>query len=287
MKVSVVVRSRNDIMTIEKTLERLRAQRLPPGWELELVNIDNQSLDGTADVVRRLNPDGVVLSWPVGEYMPGAVLNFAVGQSQGKIVLFNNADAVPDSEEYVANLMAPLLEGRADAVFGRQTPRPNARCLVRKDYERAFGDGRIASHWKHFFSLAAAGVRRSVWSKNRFREDLLYSEDIEWSWRLKKRGFRIQYVENARVEHSHNYTLRQTAKRFYNEGVADLMIFGGKPSWLRGFLLPFLGECRRDIVYLARHDAPLGAYRELWYRFVQHENFYQGRRRAAEYGWWR
>ena len=56
---------------------------------------------------------------------------------------------------------------------------------------------------------------------------------------------------DAHVEHSHNYTLRELARRFRGEGRADRAIFGDRPSLFRE-LLGAARETLRDWVYLAR-----------------------------------
>ena len=275
---SVIVRSCNDIAWIRTTLERLKTQHLPDGWRLELVTIDNASDDGTAQVLEEMNADGIRLHWPRGKYVPGKVLNAAIAHCSGEIVIFNNADSVPMTQDYLEKLAGPLARDEAEAVFARQEPRKDARPLIRKDYERAFGDGKIAAGWKHFFSLAAAGTRREVLVQEAFREDLQYSEDIEWSYRLRRHGGRIVYVAEAMVEHSHNYTLKQTAKRFYQEGVADGRIFGGECSLLRTFLLPYGRETLRDAAYLAKNGKWCQMPYESCFRLVQRWNFWRGRK---------
>ena len=78
---------------------------------------------------------------------------------------------------------------------------------------------------------------------------------------MKQQGCRIAYAEDATVEHSHNYDLKQTAKRFYNEGIADAMIFRAPCGFFGTFLLPLCRELLRDISFLFREhelaDAPL------------------------------
>ncbi|MDD3119637.1 MAG: hypothetical protein PHQ27_10695, partial [Victivallales bacterium] len=148
-------------------------------------------------------------------------------------------------------------------------PRPDARPLVRKDYERAFGNGGIAATWPHFFSLASAAAPRELLLRQPFNEQLQYSEDIEWSYRLKQQGGRIAYVPDAVVEHSHNYTGTEVWKRFYNEGRAEYVIFGPRRNWVRGFFLPWLAESIRDIVYLFRHREAAAIPAGLLYRWRQ------------------
>ena len=148
---------------------------------------------------------------PEGEYRPGARLNYMVRHCRGDIVVFNNADAVPLDRHWLRELVAPLLEDRADAVYGHQVPRPDAAWLVRKDNLRAFGDGRIAATWRFFFSLATSAVRRADLLAHPFDEELRYSEDVAWAYR---NPVRIAYAPAARVEHSHNYTTAELKRRF-------------------------------------------------------------------------
>ena len=142
MKISIVVRTHNDIPYIAQTLQCLQNQQIDA--ETEIMIIDNESTDGTSGVVRRLNSGGINLEWPAGGYVPGKVLNFAVSRCSGDYIVFNNADSVPQNEHYLSALLRPLLDGSAQIVYAQQIPRKDARPLIRKDYRRAFGDGSVA-----------------------------------------------------------------------------------------------------------------------------------------------
>ena len=148
----------------------------------------------------------------------------------------------------------PLLADRAAPVFAfaNQLPRPDAQALVRKDSERAFGDGKVQATWRFFFSLASSATWRQNLLDVPFDEEIQYSEDVAWAWqnsRLEKDPVKVVYCPNARVEHSHNYTLRELAKRFRGEGVADRVIFGDRPTFLRE-MMSAARETLRDWAYL-------------------------------------
>lgn len=250
--VSVVVRSHNDAAFAEATLSRLEAQILDA--RIELLSIDDHSTDGTADIIaahpsfRRIPP-------PAGPYHPGLTLNTAIRAAAGELIVFNNADAVPQSLDYLARLVAPLREDSAlTAVYANQLPRPDATALVRKDSLRAFGDGSIAAKWRFFFSLAASAIRRDALIERPFDEQIQYSEDVHWAYNAVQNGARLKYVPDAIVEHSHNYTWAELRKRFYNEGRADAQIFGGKVSLLTA-CRQFAAEYLRDVCTLAPHPA--------------------------------
>ena len=254
-KVSIVIRSHNDVEFISDTLKELLAQDFQ---DYEIVSCDDASTDGTAETIASF-PNVIRLERPEGRYVPGKTLNHAIQKCRGEIVVFNNADAVPCRHDYLVQLLAPMMaDASVVAVYGNQLPRDDAQALVRKDSERAFGDGRISANWLNFFSLASSAIRRRALLDFPFDEGIQYSEDVVWAWRSRKRGEKIVYCPEAMVKHSHNYTIRQLRVRFYNEGFADGRIYGSVPP-LWTCCCRLVMECLRDYIYLLKH----GAFNEL------------------------
>ncbi len=268
--VSILVRSHNDREFIGRTLDMLLRQRCTLSFEV--ISCDDNSSDGTAEIIASFRQVRRV-ERPRGKYFPGRTLNHMVRHSRGEIIVFNNADAVPLEECFLEKLIAPLTAGRADMVYANQLPRPDAETLVRKDNERAFGDGRIAAEWNFFFSLASAAVRGELVRRYPFDETISYSEDVEWAYRLKKR---IVYVPEAVVEHSHNYTIDELKRRFYGEGMADARIFGQVPSWYQT-LGSAAAETFRDWLYLLKNHGRAGDFLQApKRRFIQRYFYRRG-----------
>jgi rhamnosyltransferase len=246
-KVAIAMRSYNDRDVIRGTLEAIRRQTYR---NYELWNFDSSSKDGTFEIIQEYNSPERIRRNDSASYNPGTVLNEAVHTVGGDVVVFINSDATPETEEWLERLIAPLADPRVGAVYGRQTARPDCRALFVKDTERAFGDGREAAKWVHFFSMANAAARRDVLERFPFETKVQYSEDVEWSLRLRKAGLEIRYVAEAPATHSHNYTLRQSFKRHFGEGKADAYIFRDgevNTSFLRYCVLPFGMEVLRDL----------------------------------------
>lgn len=248
--ISILVRSHNDEAFISKTLHAILEQEC--SIPFEVICCDDGSNDRTAEIIDSI-PGVVRLPRPAGEYRPGARLNYMIRHSRGDIIVFNNADAVPVDNHWLSELVAPLIQDRADAVYGNQLARPDASYLVRKDNLRAFGDGRVSARWRFFFSLVTSAAPRSDLIGHPFDETLRYSEDVEWAHR---RPLRIFYAMKARVEHSHNYTIAELKRRFYGEGCADAAIFGETPKLIREMISAALETCR-DFHFLLMHPAGL------------------------------
>ena len=279
-RISIVMRSYNDAAVIGGTLEALARQTVR---NFELWNFDSSSTDGTLETIRRHNHAERILLNDSRTYNPGRVLNEAVARSRGEIVVFINSDATPQDEHWLERLVAPFADPRVGATFGRQVARPDARSLFVKDTERAFGDGSVARGWVHFFSMANSAVRREVALEMPFETRVQYSEDIEWSYRLRRAGHRIEYVPDAVAAHSHNYTLRQSFRRHRGEGAADAWIFREgelRQSFLGYCLLPLGMEVLRDLGWAVQRRSADAALHSIPLRAAQKWGRWQGFRKA-------
>lgn len=270
--ISVIVRSKNDAARIRRTLEALLSQK--DCGEFEIISCDDSSTDGTAEIIaeyceiRRLEPDQL-------PYNPARVLNRAVSFCQGDLIVFNNSDAIPQNEDYLKQLTAPLADPDCGAVYGRQLPRPDAWAFIKREYQRAFkaaGETVIPD----FFSLVTSAARREVLVSEPFDMAMQYSEDVEWSRRVRMNmNLKVVYAPDAVVEHSHNYTLREVWKRFFNEGRADFQITGARPSGLlllRQAIMEIARDLQFEIANCAIKDIPHG----IVYRAVQKYAVYRG-----------
>ena len=249
--VSVLVRAWNDEAWIGKTLEGIFGQEGAGAFEVLVCD------DGSKDRTREIAAGFPVrfVERPEGGYKPGRTLNAMVRAAKGEIAVFNNSDAVPLGKDWLRELISPLLGkgGERKVAFANQVPRGDARALVRKDHERAFGDGKVQATWRFFFSLASSATWRRLLVESPFDEEIQYSEDVEWAWRNSRRErepVEVVYCPRARVEHSHNYTLKELARRFRGEGTADRVIFGDGPSLARE-LAGAARETLRDWAWLA------------------------------------
>lgn len=264
--VDVVVRSHNDMPVIRATLQAVREQRAP----VRLLVMDNDSTDGTADIVRGLADR--VINVPAGTYVPGKILNQAMAATESDRVVFLNSDCTPLDNRWLETLLAGFETDQVAAVFGRQVPRPDCLPLFAKDTEDTFGDGRRQASWRHCFSMASSAIRRSVWASMPFNPTLPYSEDIDWTWRARQAGHAIRYCPDSRVCHSHNYTLRQWYRRQYGEGRADAAIFAWSDwdrTWLRYSALPFVRQVVSDWNCAARIHSPMAFLHSPALRFAQ------------------
>jgi rhamnosyltransferase len=225
MKVSVIIPTLNAEKEIGCLLRVLHTQTIVPE---EIIIIDSQSDDGTETICRS---DNKVVFIPIKrtEFDHGGARNQAFRQSQGDFVLFLTQDALPADEYYIECLLIPFQDPAVAMVSGRQTARDNANPVEKLVQEfnyppesnvRAKKDRTVWGIKTFFASNVCSAYRRPAFlAVEGFDAPVLTNEDMLIAARLIDAGYKIAYSAEAKVIHSHHFTLKQQWRRNYNIGI--------------------------------------------------------------------
>jgi rhamnosyltransferase len=225
--ISIVIPVKNGGSDLDRCLHSISLQDCVEA--VEVVVVDSGSDDNSIELAR--SRGARVYAIPPETFTHGGSRNLGASHAGGEVLVFISQDAIPASTEWLAHLTAPLKQDEGLAgVYGRQSPHAGARpaevyflnFLYGPTARRQrLGDLAQVSMDVTLFSNVNSAVRRSVWEAIPFAEDIVMSEDQEWSRRALQLGYELAYEPSAAVFHSHNYTLRSAFQRFFDSGVSS------------------------------------------------------------------
>ncbi|GFN32781.1 glycosyltransferase family 2 protein [Paenibacillus xylaniclasticus] len=224
-RLSVIIPTWNAGPSFKELLKSLRGQTVTPA---EIIVIDSSSTDGTADVARA--EGAAVLSIPQTEFDHGGARNQAAAVATGDILIFMTQDALPADSLLLESLVRPLAAQEVAYAYARQLPGEDANLLERTARELNYpSESMLKSEHdiarmgiKAFFcSNVCSAIRRETFERmGGFDSPVMFNEDLLLSARCMLQGGLIAYVAEAKVIHSHNFTLKQLYRRFYDNGVS-------------------------------------------------------------------
>jgi rhamnosyltransferase len=236
--VSVVIPVKDGGEDLTRCLDAIRSQRLE--GLIEIVVVDSGSRDGSLGIAR--DRGALVHEIPAQSFSHGASRNLGAGLATGEFLVFISQDAYPIADDWLSRLIAPMRsDDQVAGVYGRQLPHDDAsppevyflNFLYGSTPRRQLVTGADQlSMDTTMFSNVNSAIRKPIFERFPFVEDIIMSEDQEWSRRVLLSGLQIAYEPAAAVRHSHNYTLTAAFRRFFDSGASSSRAYmaGGRES---------------------------------------------------------
>ncbi len=256
-RVTVIVPTLNGAPGIEHLFSMLAAQTLRPA---EVFVVDSGSTDSTIAIASRYGARIVEIRRE--DFDHGATRSMAARMATTGILVFMTQDAVPVDDYALARLVAPLGKNRVAASYGRQLPRRDATVFSRHlrlfNYPSVSHVFSFESRRKHgfktiFISNSFAAYQRDVLlAQGCFDEHLVFGEDTLAVAKMLGNGYCVAYVSEAMVYHSHNYSIVQDCKRYFDIGAfhasqqEHLAAYGGPGGTGRAYVLSQLRMLYQD-----------------------------------------
>lgn len=244
MTVSLIIPTWNGSRRLDELLTALARQTLMPD---EILLIDSGSTDGTLETILRHqagNPRLRLLRIQQQNFDHGGTRTWAAQQTTGEIIVCMTQDAVPAADDALERLIRPFQDdARLAVTYGRQLPHSDATLFSEhlrlfnypaRTQRRSSRDGAAFGFRTAFISNSFAAWRRGPLAEQGwFPQRQLFGEDSLALAKLLAGGYHVLYVSEALVRHSHNYTLQQDMRRYFDIGVFHdgqqelLLRFGG------------------------------------------------------------
>jgi GT2 family glycosyltransferase len=116
---SIIICTRNRSPKLAETLESFSRVRVPTGWDVEMIIVDNGSTDETAAVIRKAwHPVIRIRHLTENRSGKSRAQNRALREAESDVLLFTDDDVEP-ADNWIERMAGPLRDGSASAVVGR------------------------------------------------------------------------------------------------------------------------------------------------------------------------
>lgn len=120
MKLSIITCAYNERDTILTVLDRVRAVDLGPGWEREIIVVDNFSTDGTRELLQGLDLPDVHVVFHPRNLGKGTSVRTAIAHCCGDYAIIQDADLEYDPAEY-SLFLNQVANDHPAAIYGSRT----------------------------------------------------------------------------------------------------------------------------------------------------------------------
>lgn len=229
--VSVIIPHYNDLKNLRNCLSALKNQSYDANLT-EIIIVDNNSICPRSEIEAAIGGRAsLIIEKQQGA---GPARNAGVAASRGEILAFIDSDCTP-SPGWISNGIQGLeasdfAGGRVDVTArdaSNLTPSEAFETVFAFDFKhyierkRFTGSGNMFV-WRHVF-LDVGGFRNAL------------SEDMDWSHRAIKAGYRLSYIEAAAVSHPARHSFKELQakwRRVVSESFEYDVAHGkGKLSW--------------------------------------------------------
>ncbi|WP_228527743.1 glycosyltransferase [Pararhodonellum marinum] len=180
-----------------------------------------------------------ILSIDKNDFDHGGTRQLAVERyPQADVYLFLTQDAILAHPDAIANLIKPLdADPSLGVVYGRQLPHIGAKVL--EAHARHFNypattqilgmeDAEEYGIKTISCSNSFAAYRRTAFEEaGGFPMKSIFGEDVITTGKMLLKGWKKGYISDAQVYHSHNYSLKEEFKRYF-----DLGVFHADNTWI-------------------------------------------------------
>lgn len=214
--------------------------------------IDSGSKDGTDQIAIEMGFDVKYIS--SSDFNHGGTRNKFVSDDSecNDIVIFLTQDAIPE-DKFIDNILKVFSDPMVACAYGRQLPHVDANPIAQ--HARYFNYSEISYVCSKadihelglktvFMSNSFSAYRVSIFnSLGGFPSDTILCEDMYFTAKAVLGGYKVAYVSDAIVRHSHNYSPVEEFKRYF-----DIGVFHTNEPWIREKFGGPRGEGKRFIL---------------------------------------
>lgn len=233
IRFACIVPTYNGRAELARLLDSLKQQSVP----YDLFVVDSSSKDGTLELAQERVGNVKVI--PSATFNHGGTRQIMVDlHAEYDVYIYLTQDACLADQFALQRILEPFSDPNVGAVCGRQLPHLDATPLAQ--HARLFNYpahtqvkvladvpklGIKAAFMSNSFAAYRAAALKSVGG---FPTHVIFAEDMYVAAKMLLAGWKVAYAGNAECRHSHNYTMIEEFRRYFDMGV-----FHAREPWVR------------------------------------------------------
>ena len=270
--ISIVIRAYNEEQHIGRLLTGIVKQTVK---DPEIILVDSGSSDATRAIASQY-PVKIVHIDP-DEFTFGRSLNKGIEAATGEIIVMISAHCYPVYPDWLEQLVAPFENPEVAAAYGKQRGGESNHYSEHQFFRNYFPEISQPRQTQPYLHNANAAIRKSLWEKHSYDEQLTGIEDLAWgSWALEE-GYVIAYVAEAEIVHLHEESFSQVYNRYRREAIAMKQILPESKFGFQDFLSHWVKKSASDLVQAVREGVFFQMLGDvIAFRLMQYWGTYRG-----------
>ena len=222
--VSVIIPTYNAGFYLGKLLDKLIKQTLP---NYEIIIIDSSSQDKTVRLARKYTDKVIII--PASEFDHGGTRAKVAEIASGDILIYFTQDALPYDEYCLESILMVFENKNVAAAYGRQLSYSETNLFGKHlrlfnypdktEFRNKDDIGKYGIKTAQLSNSFSAYRKSLLLEQGNFKDGLILGEDVYIGAKFILAGYTLAYVAEAKVYHSHSYTILEEFKRYFDIGV--------------------------------------------------------------------
>ena len=221
----------------------------------------------------------------VEDFDHGGTRDRGISLSDAEYVLCMTQDAVPTDAFVTEKLLEGMRDEKVAIAYARQIPKRDCHLIERyvrnfnypvKNMIKSKKDLECLGIKTYFCSNVCALYRKEIYKEQGgFEKKIIISEDMIYAAGCIQNGYKVAYMADAKVIHSHNYTNAQQFRRNFDIAVAQVQhpdIFEGVKSESEGVRM-----VKQTALYQMRSRHPLSIITLFWSSAAKYLGYFMGK----------
>lgn len=216
---SIIIRTLNEDAYLQELIDSINKQEINKEDEIEIILVDSGSTDKTLEIAKKNKLNIVFIK--KNNFSFGRSLNYGCEASTGEILIFISGHCIPKDSSWLKNLCYSLKHKDSDYNYGRQIGVDKTYFSEHQYFNKFFPKYERKFFFNGFFcNNANAAIKKKIWEKYKFNENITGLEDMYLAQQLKNNNMKVSYVPNAIVKHIHQENFKKIKNRYERESIA-------------------------------------------------------------------